>query len=195
VLLSDQDLSDALKSGELTVQPPGRGDIHDDIQPSSIDVHLLDELVTFDAGRIAAIDPRHEPPEYYTRRVQIDEFALHPGVFVLGATAEVVRLGDGLAARLEGKSSLGRLGLSVHATAGFIDPGFEGRVTLELSNLGPLPIVLHAGMPIGQLCVFRLSSPAVRPYGSPGLGSRYQGQLGPTPGLSWLDGPGGDIDR
>ncbi len=190
VLLSDRDLTDVLKSGDLVVDPLDERRV----QPSSIDVTLFDEVVTFDAGRIAAVDPRYEPPEHYSERVLLDEYALHPGSFVLGSTAEVVKLGAGYAARLEGKSSLGRLGLLVHASAGFIDPGFEGRITLELRNVGPVPIVMYAGMPIGQLCVFRLSSPALRPYGSPGLRSRYQSQTGPTPGLSWLDGPGGDID-
>jgi dCTP deaminase len=118
-----------------------------------------------------------------------DGYILHPGKFVLGSTIEKVRLGHQLAGRLEGKSSLGRLGLLVHSTAGFIDPGFSGRVTLELSNVATLPIRLRPGMKIGQLGVLRLSSPVLRPYGSAELGSRYQGQLGPTESRAWRDFP------
>ena len=120
--------------------------------------------------------------------VQGDEpFILHPGEFVLGSTYEVVTLPDDVAGRLEGKSSLGRLGLLTHSTAGFIDPGFSGHVTLELSNVATLPIKLYPGMKIGQLCLFRLSSPAEHPYGSEKYGSRYQGQRGPTPSRSYAN--------
>jgi dCTP deaminase len=116
-----------------------------------------------------------------------EPFVLHPGEFVLGSTFEQITLPDDLAGRLEGKSSLGRLGLLTHSTAGFIDPGFNGHITLELSNVANLPIILWPGMKIGQLCLFRLSSPAEHPYGSAGVGSRYQGQRGPTPSRAYLN--------
>jgi dCTP deaminase len=116
-----------------------------------------------------------------------EPFVLHPGEFVLGSTFEQITLPDDLAGRLEGKSSLGRLGLLTHSTAGFIDPGFSGHITLELSNVANLPIILWPGMKIGQLCLFRLSSPAEHPYGSAGVGSRYQGQRGPTPSRAYLN--------
>ncbi|MGB1101350.1 MAG: dCTP deaminase, partial [Pontimonas sp.] len=133
-----------------------------------------------------------------TRMVEVDPteaFVLHPGEFVLGATFEVVTLPDNVAARLEGKSSLGRLGLLTHSTAGFIDPGFSGHVTLELSNVATLPITLWPGMKIGQLCFFRLSSAAEHPYGSEKYGSRYQGQRGPTASRSFKNFHRTDVSK
>ena len=141
----------------------------------------------FDNHKYPYIDPAEDQPDL-TRLVEVDKgepFILHPGEFVLGSTYEVVTLPDDLAARLEGKSSLGRLGLLTHSTAGFVDPGFSGHVTLELSNVATLPIKLWPGMKIGQLCFFRLSSPAQNPYGSEKYGSRYQGQRGPTASRSF----------
>src|SRR5947199_9033415 len=157
------------------------------LQPSSIDVRLDRHFRVFDNSRYTHIDPREQQDELTTSvETQGDEpFVLHPGEFVLGSTFETVGLPDDLAGRLEGKSSLGRLGLLTHSTAGFIDPGFSGHITLELSNVANLPITLWPGMKIGQLCLFRLSSPAERPYGSERYGSRYQGQRGPTPSRSW----------
>jgi dCTP deaminase len=143
----------------------------------------------FENHRYPHIDPAEDQPEL-TRMVapESDEpFILHPGEFVLGSTYEVVSLPDDVAARLEGKSSLGRLGLLTHSTAGFIDPGFSGHVTLELANVANLPIKLWPGMKIGQLCFFRLSSSAEHPYGSAKYGSRYQGQRGPTPSRSYAN--------
>lgn len=157
------------------------------IQPSSIDVRLDKFFRLFDNHKYPFIDPAAEQPEL-TRLVEVTEdesFILHPGEFVLASTYEAVTLPDDVAARLEGKSSLGRLGLLTHSTAGFIDPGFSGHVTLELSNVATLPITLWPGMKIGQLCFFRLSSPAEHPYGSAQYGSRYQGQRGPTASRSW----------
>ena len=185
MLLSDADIKTELDTGRLRIVP------HDlaDIQPASIDVHLLRVFRVFDTHQIPAIDPA-VMPNAVSRLVRVGDeepFVLHPGEFVLGATVEEVALPDDLAARLEGKSSLGRLGLLTHATAGFIDPGFYGQITLELSNVARLPILLRPGMKIGQLCFLRLSSPARRPYGSTGLGSKYQGQSGPMPSLSFLD--------
>ncbi|MGO1316866.1 MAG: dCTP deaminase, partial [Cellulomonadaceae bacterium] len=157
------------------------------LQPSSIDVRLDRYFRLFDNHRYSVIDPRAEQPDL-TRLVEAERgepFILHPGEFVLGATYESVTLPDDVAARLEGKSSLGRLGLLTHSTAGFIDPGFSGHVTLELSNVATLPITLWPGMKIGQMCFFRLSSPAEHPYGSAAYGSHYQGQRGPTASRSW----------
>jgi dCTP deaminase len=157
------------------------------VQPSSVDVRLDRFFRLFDNHKYQHIDPSLDQPDL-TRLVEVDAtepFVLHPGEFVLGATYEVITLPDDIAARLEGKSSLGRLGLLTHSTAGFIDPGFSGHVTLELSNVATLPITLWPGMKIGQLCFFRLSSPAEHPYGSDKYGSRYQGQRGPTASRSF----------
>ena len=159
------------------------------VQPASIDVRLDRYFRLFDNHKYAVIDPALEQPGL-TRMVDVGEdepFVLHHGEFVLGSTMERVTLPDDIAARLEGKSSLGRLGLLTHSTAGFIDPGFSGHVTLELSNTATMPILLYPGMKIGQLCFFKLSSPALRPYGSGAFGSRYQGQRGPTASRSHVN--------
>ena len=178
VLLSDRDIRAELDSGRVVLAPYAP----EMIQPSSIDVRLDRYFRLFDNHKYPVIDPAEDQPDL-TRLVEVegdDPFILHPGEFVLGATFEAITLPDDVAARLEGKSSLGRLGLLTHSTAGFIDPGFTGHVTLELSNVATLPIKLWPGMKIGQLCFFRLSSPAEHPYGSARYGSRYQGQRGPT---------------
>jgi dCTP deaminase len=185
VLLSDRDLKAAIASGELALSP------YDEqmVQPSSIDVRLDRYFRVFANHRYTHIDPAVEQDDL-TEVVEPageEPFILHPGEFVLGSTYEVIGLSDSLASRLEGKSSLGRLGLVTHSTAGFIDPGFNGHVTLELSNLANLPIKLYPGMKIGQICVFQLSSPAEHPYGSSIYGSRYQDQRGPTPSRSHLN--------
>src|SRR3954466_6944300 len=156
------------------------------MQPSSIDVRLDRYFRVFENHRYPHIDPAADQSDL-TPLIQPggdEPFILHPGEFVLGSTYEVVTLPDDVAARVEGKSSLGRLGLLTHSPAGFIDPGFSGHVTLELANVANLPIKLWPGMKIGQLCFFRLSSPAEHPYGSEKYGSRYQGQRGPTPSRS-----------
>jgi len=184
MLLSDRDLKAAIASGALGLTPYDEGMV----QPSSIDVRLDRYFRVFANHRYTHIDPAVEQDDL-TELVEPpgeEPFILHPGEFVLGSTYEVISLGDGLASRLEGKSSLGRLGLVTHSTAGFIDPGFSGHVTLELSNLANLPIKLYPGMKIGQICVFQLSSPAEHPYGSSIYGSRYQDQRGPTPSRSYL---------
>jgi dCTP deaminase len=191
VLLSDRDLKAEIEAGRLGVDP------YDEtlVQPSSIDVRLDRMFRVFENHRYPHIDPAEEQ-EDLTRLVEVgvdEPFILHPGEFVLGSTYEVVSLADDLAARLEGKSSLGRLGLLTHSTAGFIDPGFSGHVTLELSNVATLPIKLWPGMKIGQVCVFRLTSPAEHPYGSAIYGSRYQGQRGPTPSRSSISFRRGDL--
>jgi dCTP deaminase len=185
VLLSDRDIRAEVASGRVALEPWDETMV----QPSSVDVRLDRFFRLFDNHKYQHIDPAIDQPEL-TRLVEVEPdeaFVLHPGEFVLGATFEVVSLPDDVAARLEGKSSLGRLGLLTHSTAGFIDPGFSGHVTLELSNVATLPITLWPGMKIGQLCFFRLSSPAEHPYGSDRYGSRYQGQRGPTPSRSALN--------
>jgi dCTP deaminase len=182
VLLSDRDLVSEIKSENLALEPfePAL------MQPSSIDVRLDRFFRVFNNHLYTHIDPSEQQDELTSEVEVVDgqAFVLHPGEFVLASTLEVITLGDQLAGRLEGKSSLGRLGLLTHSTAGFIDPGFSGHVTLELSNVANLPIKLWPGMKIGQLCIFRLSSPAEHPYGSAVYGSRYQGQRGPTPSRS-----------
>jgi len=185
VLLSDRDIKAEITAGRVAVDPYDASMI----QPSSIDVRLDRWFRVFENHKYPHIDPSTEQPDL-TRLLEPDgdePFVLHPGEFVLGSTYEVVTLPDDIAGRLEGKSSLGRLGLLTHSTAGFIDPGFSGHVTLELSNVATLPIMLFPGMKIGQLCLFRLSSPAENPYGSAVYGSRYQGQRGPTPSRSFAN--------
>ena len=185
MLLSDRDIRAEVDSGRVRLDPY----TPELIQPSSIDVRLDRYFRVFENHRYPHIDPAVEQPDL-TRLVQTegkDPFVLHPGEFVLASTYEVVSLPDDVAGRLEGKSSLGRLGLLTHSTAGWIDPGFSGHVTLELSNVATLPIKLWPGMKIGQLCLFRTSSPAEHPYGSSVYGSRYQDQRGPTPSRSYLN--------
>ena len=184
MLLSDRDIAKLCASGEIEIDP------YDPqmIQPASIDVRLDRYFRLFDNHKYSVIDPAL-PQDDLTHLVDVGQsapFVLHPGEFVLGSTLERVQLADNLAARLEGKSPLGRLGLLTHSTAGFIDPGFNGHVTLELSNTATMPILLYPGMKIGQLCFFQLSSSAEKPYGSRERGSRYQGQRGPTASRSYL---------
>ena len=184
VLLSDRDIRREIDTARIKLDPLDR----DMIQPASIDVRLDRYFRLFDNHKYSVIDPAEEQ-EGLTRFVDVggdEPFVLHPGEFVLGSTHEHLTLPDDIAARLEGKSSLGRLGLLTHSTAGFIDPGFTGHVTLELSNTATMPIRLYPGMKIGQFCFFRLTSPAERPYGAGASGSRYQGQRGPTASRSHL---------
>ncbi|GAA1645394.1 dCTP deaminase [Georgenia ruanii] len=185
MLLSDRDIRVQIDAGRVVLDPfePNM------IQPASLDVRLDRYFRLFDNHKYPVIDPSQDQPEL-TRLVDAgpdSPLVLHPGEFVLGATYESVTLPDDIAARLEGKSSLGRLGLLTHSTAGFIDPGFTGHVTLELSNTATMPIMLWPGMKIGQLCFFQLSSAAEAPYGSGARGSRYQGQRGPTASRSYLN--------
>lgn len=185
MLLSDRDIRAEIDAGRVVIEP------YDEamVQPSSVDVRIDRLFRLFDNHKYAVIDPAEEQPDL-TRLVEVapdEPFVLHPGEFVLASTYELVTLPDDIAARLEGKSSLGRLGLLTHSTAGFIDPGFSGHVTLELSNVATLPIMLWPGMKVGQLCFFQLSSPAMNPYGSAVNLSRYQGQRGPTASRSHLN--------
>lgn len=179
MILSDRDIREAIGAGRIAIDPFDEADV----QPSSVDLHVDRYFRTFHNARHPFIDvkkPMEELTELY--EVKPDEaFILHPGEFVLGSTAEYVKLPDDLVARLEGKSSLGRLGLLIHSTAGYVDPGFEGHLTLELSNVANLPITIYPDMKIGQISFFQLTSPAENPYGSSKVGSKYQGQRGPTP--------------
>jgi len=183
VVLSDRTIRRLLGEGRIGIEP------YDAtlLQPSSVDVRVDRFFRVFHNARYPFIDVK-EPQEDLTELVEIADdqpFILHPGEFVLGSTLERIQLPDDLVARLEGKSSLGRLGLLIHSTAGFVDPGWDGHVTLELSNVANLPITIYYGMKIGQLSFVQLSEPAERPYGSDELGSKYQGQRGPTPSRYW----------
>ena len=182
MLISDRDIRALVAQGKVVLDP------WDSVQPASVDIRLDRYFRLFDNHKYGLIDPSKEQTEL-TRLVDTGEkpFILHPGEFVLGSTFEHVTLPDNVAARLEGKSSLGRLGLLTHSTAGFIDPGFTGHITLELSNTATMPIALYPGMKIGQLCFFQMSSAAEAPYGSGAKGSRYQGQRGPTASRSYLN--------
>ena len=177
-VLSDRDIRSAIESGEVRIDPYDPRDL----QPSSVDLHLDRSFRVFRNNRYAFIDVRTPQPDL-TELLRVDDdepFILHPGEFVLGQTVEWVELPIDLVARLEGKSSLGRLGLLIHSTAGYVDPGWRGNLTLELSNVANLPIALYYGMRIGQISFFKMSSPVDRPYGSAELGSKYQGQSEPT---------------
>jgi dCTP deaminase len=183
--MSDRDIRAEIEAGRIGLEPLDIGLL----QPSSFDVRLDRFFRLFDNHKYAYIDPAEEMSDL-TRLVEVEPdeaFILHPGEFVLGSTYEFVTLPDNIAARLEGKSSLGRLGLLTHSTAGFVDPGFNGHVTLELANVSNLPIKLWPGMKVGQLCFFQLSSPSETPYGSAKYNSRYQGQRGPTASRSFYN--------
>jgi dCTP deaminase len=183
VVLADVTIRRLIAAGRIEIDPF----LPELVQPSSVDVRVDRFFRVFHNARYPFIDVR-QAQEDLTELVEVEEetpFILHPGEFVLGSTLERVRLPDDLVARLEGKSSLGRLGLLIHSTAGFIDPGWDGHVTLELSNVANLPITIYYGMKIGQISFVQLSEPAATPYGSDGLGSKYQGQRGPTPSRYW----------
>src|SRR5881296_3047304 len=187
MVLSDATIARALAEGRIEIDPYD-GAL---LQPSSVDVRVDRFFRVFHNNRYPYIDVKAEQAEL-TELVQVDDdhpFILHPGEFVLGSTLERIKLPDDLVARLEGKSSLGRLGLLIHSTAGFIDPGWDGHVTLELSNVANLPITIYHGMKIGQLSFVQLSEPAETPYGTDGLGSKYQGQKGPTPSRYYRNFP------
>ena len=179
MILSDRDITEAIKAGRITIEPFD----FDDVQPSSVDLHVDRMFRVFHNARYPFIDVK-QPMEDLTELVEVKDdepFILHPGEFVLGSTLELVKLPGDLVARLEGKSSLGRLGLLIHSTAGFVDPGWTGHLTLELSNVATLPITIYPGMKIGQISFYELSSEAENPYGSTKVRSKYQGQRGPTP--------------
>jgi len=177
-VLSDHDIGASIDAGQIVIKPYDPADL----QPSSVDLHLDRRFRVFRNNRYPYIDVRAPQPDLTELLTIADDepFVLHPGEFVLGLTLEWVELPNDLVARLEGKSSLGRLGLLIHSTAGYVDPGWKGNLTLELSNVANLPIALYFGMKIGQISFFRMTSPVDRPYGSPELGSKYQGQSEPT---------------
>jgi dCTP deaminase len=183
MVLSDRTIARLLEAGRIEIDPYDR----ELLQPSSVDVRVDRFFRVFHNNRYPFIDVREEQ-EDLTELVEVDgdtPFVLHPGEFVLGSTLERVRLPDDLVARLEGKSSLGRRGLLIHSTAGFIDPGWNGHVTLELSNVANLPVTIYPGMKIGQISFVQLTEPARTPYGAHEIGSKYQGQRGPTPSRYW----------
>ncbi len=185
MILSDRSIREELDAGRIVIDPLGDRCI----QPSSVDLHVDRYFRVFRNHTMRVIDVK-EPMEDLTELVEVpgeDPFILHPGEFVLGSTAEYVKLPDDLVARLEGKSSLGRLGLLIHSTAGFVDAGWDGHLTLELSNVANLPIAIYPGMKIGQISFLRMSSEAENPYGGDATKSKYQGQRGPTPSRSYLN--------
>jgi len=185
VILSDRDIRSALETGRIVIEPFSP----DAVQPSSVDLHLDRRFRVFRNSRYPFIDVRQDQPDL-TELVEIEEeqpFILHPGEFVLGSTLERVSLPDDLVARLEGKSSLGRLGLLIHSTAGYVDPGWDGNLTLELSNVANLPITLYYGMKIGQISFQQMSSPVDVAYGDERIGSKYRGQRDPTASLYHRD--------
>jgi dCTP deaminase len=193
MVLSDRSIKEEIASGRLVLDP------YDEslVQPSSIDVRVDSKFRVFHNARRPYIDVR-TPTEDLTELVSVEDdrpFILHPGEFVLGQTLERVRLPNDLVARLEGKSSLGRLGLLIHSTAGFVDPGFEGNLTLELSNVANLPITIYHGMPIGQISFMRMDAAVEREYGSGEAGSKYQGQAEPTPSRFYLNFPPADAEE
>lgn len=193
MILSDRDIRAEIDAGRILIEPF----VPEAVQPSSVDLHLGNRFRVFRNNRTAVIDPRVEQPEL-TELVEIsgdEPFILHPGEFALGATFERVGLPDDLVARLEGKSSLGRLGLLIHSTAGYVDPGWEGTLTLELSNVANLPIKLYDGMKIGQISFQRMTSPVEVAYGDERLGSRYRGQTDPTASRFHADFERGRVSR
>lgn len=183
MILSDRDLKKEIKSGNLVIKP---FDAYC-VQPSSYDLHLYPEVLVFDNFAASEIDVREKVD--VSRRIKIKEegFVLHPGEFILGSTTEWFSVPHYLAGKLEGKSSLGRLGLLVHATAGFVDAGFEGQLTFEIANISRIPIRMYAEMKIAQICFYQMSSPVEVPYGSKKLGSKYFGQKGPTASKGYLN--------
>lgn len=179
MVLSDRTIKEEIAKGRIVVDPLGEGCI----QPASVDVHLGDKLLVFRTWHYPFYIDVKQNLEGLNEMIQIEEerpFFLQPGEFILGSTVENITLPDDIVGRLEGKSSLGRIGLLIHSTAGYVDPGWQGHLTLELSNVAKLPMTLYRGMKIGQLSFLRLTSPCDRPYGSDGLGSKYHGQKDPT---------------
>lgn len=177
MILSDRSIREEIQAGQIRIEPLDQKCI----QPSSVDLHLYDEFLVFRNSRRPFIDVR-EPQSDLTDLIRVESgeaFILHPGEFVLGSTSEVVGIPIDLVGRLDGKSSLGRCGLMIHSTAGYVDPGFYGRLTLELSNVANLPIALYPGMRIAQISFSRMTTPADKPYGDASIGSKYQGQMGP----------------
>jgi dCTP deaminase len=192
-VLSDRTIKEQLAAGRIIIDPLDR----DAIQPASVDLRLDNTFRVFNVTTRPYVDVR-EPVDDLTALVRLsgdEPFILQPGAFCLATTLETITLPDDIVARVDGRSSLGRLGLLVHATAGYVDPGWTGKLTLELSNQSQMPVALYSGMRIAQISFLRLSSPVDRPYGSPGLGSKYQGQTGPTPSRISEDPTVGDTPQ
>ena len=185
MILSDVTIRQALTEGRIVIDPMMDGAV----QPSSVDLRIDRYFRVFRNDTTPFIAPK-QPQEDLTELVEVADdnaFILHPGEFVLGSTLERVAVADDLVGRLEGKSSMGRLGLLIHSTAGFVDAGWDGHLTLELSNVANLPIALYPGMKIGQISFLQMTTPADNPYGSDITGSKYQGQRGPTPSRYYLN--------
>ncbi|MCE2462922.1 MAG: dCTP deaminase [Dehalococcoidia bacterium] len=188
MVLSDRTIQEELDKGRIRINPLDPSCI----QPASVDLHLDNKVLLFRNSQQPYIDIR-EPQEDLMQPMEIAgdvPFILHPGEFVLASTLEFIEVPDDIVARLDGKSSLGRMGLIIHSTAGYVDPGWKGNLTLELTNVARLPITLYYGMKIGQISFLRLTTPAQRLYGSPGLGSKYQGQQRPTPSRFYEENSG-----
>ena len=185
MVLSDRSIKEELAAGRIVIEPHNESDI----QPASVDLHLDRKVLVFRNSQLPFIDLKKPLPELMAMQEipEEDPFILHPGEFVLASTLERIALPDDIVARLEGKSSLGRIGLLIHSTAGYVDPGWDGHLTLELSNVARLPITLYYGMRIGQISFLRMTTPVDRPYGSKELGSRYKGQKDPTASLGHID--------
>lgn len=185
MVLSDRSIKEEIAKGRIVIDPldPNL------IQPASVDIRLGKKILVFKRHSSGYIDVKQEQ-EGLTEEIELDEnapFYIHPGEFILASTLEYIAIPEDIVARLEGKSSLGRLGLLIHSTAGYVDPGWRGHLTLELSNVSKLPITLYYKMKIGQISFLRLTSPVERPYGSPGLGSKYQEDKGPSPSRYYRD--------
>jgi len=183
MILSDKDILEKIQEGDLKIEPFDPSCV----QPSTVDLHLSPEVRVFNNWEIGVVDLKQKNDSSRSVRIEPQGFIIHPGEFLLGATTEKISLPDDIAAKLEGRSSLGRLGLIIHATAGYVDPGFSGWLTFEISNISRLPIRAYPEMKIAQICFFRMSTKVLRPYGSKGLKSKYQGQKGPTPSKFWMD--------
>ena len=185
MVLSDRSIKEALGDGRIVIDPLDENDI----QPASVDLHLGRTLLAFTNSRRPYVDLREDVADLTEELALADDepFMLHPGEFILGSTMETIHLPNDLVASLEGKSSLGRVGLVIHSTAGYVDPGWQGTLTLELTNVSRLPITLYYGMRIGQISFQRMTTPVDRPYGSKELGSRYFGSTGPTATRMHLD--------
>lgn len=180
MILSDKSIKQALKQGKLVVEPLG----DNCIQPSSVDLHLDNELCLFDRHTQGYVDLKEDQTKFAKKlKIGKEPFILHPKEFILGATLERITLANDLVARIEGKSSLGRVGLIIHSTAGFVDAGWDGHLTLEISNISNIPITLYANMKIAQIAFSKMTTPADRPYGSDQLKSKYHAQRGVTPSL------------
>jgi len=183
MILSDKDILKRIEIGDLKIEPFDLSCV----QPSTIDLHLSPEVRVFNNWEVGVVDVKIQNDISHIVKIKPNGFIIHPGEFLLGATREKIGLPDDIAGNLEGRSSLGRLGLIIHATAGYVDPGFSGWLTFEISNISRLPIKIYSEMRVAQICFLQMSSKVLKPYGSDGLKSKYQGQKGPTSSRAWMD--------